>query len=151
MIPRVTWRFCLPLLASLILLPACSALAASTNSAWFARDWQSEDGLPENRVTGIAQTADGFLWVATPSGLVRFDGVRFDWVSLAEVTGDVPDLANRIIDSMVRSRTGRLWLGLGGKVADLDADSGRCLVLTNLPPGSGGSRGDASHHPFPSP
>ena len=54
------------------------AAAGSTNSDWFARTWQTEDGLPNNNVNSIAQTADGFLWVATPLGLTRFDGVTFD-------------------------------------------------------------------------
>ena len=54
-----------------------SSPTLSTNSAWCSRAWQSEDGLPGNTVVGVAQTPDGFLWVATESGLVRFDGVRF--------------------------------------------------------------------------
>jgi ligand-binding sensor domain-containing protein len=65
-------------LAGLLLLPA-SPVAASTNgSAWLLRSWLKENGLPDNKVTGLVQTPDGFLWVGTlPSGLARFDGVRF--------------------------------------------------------------------------
>ena len=39
--------------------------------------WQVEQGLPDNSVTSIAQTPDGYLWFGTFNGLVRFDGVRF--------------------------------------------------------------------------
>jgi ligand-binding sensor domain-containing protein len=39
--------------------------------------WTTEQGLPQNFVTALAQTPDGFLWVGTMSGLVRFDGLRF--------------------------------------------------------------------------
>lgn len=39
--------------------------------------WTADDGLPQNVITGIAQTPDGYLWIATFNGLARFDGVRF--------------------------------------------------------------------------
>lgn len=40
------------------------------------RHWGSEDGLPCNNVLAVTQTADGYLWLGTEEGLVRFDGVR---------------------------------------------------------------------------
>ena len=39
--------------------------------------WRIEDGLPQNSISAFAQTPDGYLWMATFDGLVRFDGVRF--------------------------------------------------------------------------
>ena len=39
--------------------------------------WTTENGLPQNSVNDILQTRDGYLWLATFGGLVRFDGVRF--------------------------------------------------------------------------
>src|SRR5215211_64977 len=39
--------------------------------------WTAEDGLPQNRVTALAQTPDGYVWVGTWTGLARFDGERF--------------------------------------------------------------------------
>ncbi len=39
--------------------------------------WTADHGLPQNIVTGICQTKDGYLWIATLDGLARFDGVRF--------------------------------------------------------------------------
>ena len=52
-------------------------MIASTNSTWSLRKWQMEEGLPNNMVTALAQTPDGYLWIGTYNGLVRFDGVRF--------------------------------------------------------------------------
>ena len=39
--------------------------------------WTTANGLPQNTVTGVVQTPDGYLWLATFDGLARFDGVRF--------------------------------------------------------------------------
>ena len=39
--------------------------------------WTTENGLPQNSINDIVQTRDGFLWLATYGGLVRFDGTRF--------------------------------------------------------------------------
>src|SRR5258708_5026220 len=45
--------------------------------AYVSRVWRTQDGLPESRIRAIAQTPDGYLWIGTPGGLARFDGVRF--------------------------------------------------------------------------
>ena len=39
--------------------------------------WTTDNGLPQNSVNAIVQTHDGYLWLGTYGGLVRFDGVRF--------------------------------------------------------------------------
>src|ERR1044071_8518233 len=41
------------------------------------RAWQTDSGLPQNTVHSIAQTRDGYVWVATEEGLARFDGLTF--------------------------------------------------------------------------
>jgi ligand-binding sensor domain-containing protein/signal transduction histidine kinase len=41
------------------------------------RSWQTDSGLPQNTVHAIAQTRDGYIWLATEGGLVRFDGAQF--------------------------------------------------------------------------
>ncbi|GAB1596528.1 hybrid sensor histidine kinase/response regulator [Lysobacter claricitrinus] len=41
------------------------------------RQYTVADGLPSNRINGIAQDRAGYLWVATSDGLARFDGVGF--------------------------------------------------------------------------
>ena len=43
---------------------------------WSIRGRQTEDGLPQNSVTALVQTRDGYLWVGTFNGLARFDGLR---------------------------------------------------------------------------
>ena len=41
------------------------------------QSWTFKEGAPES-VEALAQTADGYLWLGTPSGLFRFDGIRFE-------------------------------------------------------------------------
>ena len=53
------------------------AQGQGTENPYYIQVWTAEDGLPENRVVGVAQTSDGYLWVLTRGGLVRFDGIRF--------------------------------------------------------------------------
>ena len=93
----------------ILLLAAFSSPAIGTNSPWFARAWQSDEGLPENNVTGVAQTPDGYLWVATPSGLARFDGVRFEEYAHT----NFPGVPNRFVRALAKSRAGGLWLAMG--------------------------------------
>ncbi len=41
------------------------------------RNWDIRDGLPHNRLHALFQSQDGFMWIGTAAGVVRFDGVRF--------------------------------------------------------------------------
>jgi signal transduction histidine kinase/ligand-binding sensor domain-containing protein/HPt (histidine-containing phosphotransfer) domain-containing protein/ActR/RegA family two-component response regulator len=76
--------------------------------------WGLRQGLPQSTVDAIAQTPDGYLWLATRSGPVRFDGVRF---ALAEVAGSARTLAT--------DRQGRLWTSF---------DSGRVVLRESREP-----------------
>lgn len=91
-------------------LPALAEVIAVTptpvDDSYSVRTWQSDDGLPENRVVGVIQSADGFLWVATQGGLVRFDGVRFQRVTLASS----PALIAGTMRILLLDRTGQIWL-----------------------------------------
>ena len=90
-----------------------------TESDWFARAWQTDDGLPDNVITGIAQTSDGFLWVGTRGGLVRFDGAEF-----RDFTPEsLPGVINRLIRAVAVDPKGALWVALD-RGAVLCAQSG---------------------------
>lgn len=71
------------------------------------RTWDTDDGLPENTVTGIAQTPDGYLWLATENGLARFDGVRFTLFQ----KGTTPELESSYARSLKVDQKGALWIG----------------------------------------
>ncbi len=39
--------------------------------------WDTENGIPQNSINNLVQTADGYIWGVTFGGIFRFDGVRF--------------------------------------------------------------------------
>jgi len=69
--------------------------------------WQQEECLPENDVTAIIQTRDGYIWLGTEEGLVRFDGVRFTVFDRS----NTPRLTSPYITSLLEGRDGSLWIG----------------------------------------
>jgi hypothetical protein len=61
--------------------------------------WQADAGLPENSVTAIQQTPDGYVWVGTQEGMARFDGVRFEVFTPANTPAlDAPETRARALD-----------------------------------------------------
>jgi ligand-binding sensor domain-containing protein/signal transduction histidine kinase len=89
-------------------------LVAWPGPAWaqgfLVRNWQTEDGLPDNTVTAIQQTTDGYLWLGTFNGLVRFDGVQFKTYAAA----NTPALRSSQILSLLADPAGGLWIGTEG-------------------------------------
>jgi signal transduction histidine kinase/ligand-binding sensor domain-containing protein len=97
-------------LVAILVVP--STPAAGEGTAWSSRVWQA-DGLPEKRITGVAQTRDGFLWVSTPRHLCRFDGVRFEPFGVASLGGGDSGSVRALTDS----RDGGLHLLVYGGTA----------------------------------
>jgi len=69
--------------------------------------WQAEQGLPANTITAIAQTPDGYLWLGTFAGAVRFDGVRFETFGAG-----TPGLESERITQLFLDHKGGLWLAM---------------------------------------
>ena len=109
-----------PAIPLLILLSVFQVLGSG--GEWFAREWRTDEGLPDNDVTGVAQSADGYLWVSTLGGLVRFDGKRFEEFSPVNIEG-VP---SRGIRAFLFDHRGRLWLSMDrGVVLCVEGGSGK--------------------------
>jgi signal transduction histidine kinase/ligand-binding sensor domain-containing protein len=103
-----------------------SAVAATNKSAWSSRVWQSDDGLPNNNVTDLVQTPDGYLWVATPSRLARFDGNHFDEIYQSNLSPGY----NQRITVLREGKDGSLWLPMDrGPVVHLQ--KGSVEIITN--------------------
>lgn len=75
-----------------------------------ARVWRTENGLPSNSISAIRQTRDGYLWLGTPGGLVRFDGVRAEVFNQARI----PSLGDNRILSLAELPDGSLLIGSDG-------------------------------------
>ncbi|HEU4511353.1 MAG TPA: two-component regulator propeller domain-containing protein [Pyrinomonadaceae bacterium] len=69
--------------------------------------WLTENGLPQNTVHAIAQTADGYIWIGTEEGLARFDGVKFTIFDKQ----NTPEFKSNYIRSLLADRQGALWIG----------------------------------------
>ena len=70
--------------------------------------WTTDNGLPQNSVRDIQQTRDGYLWMTTFDGLVRFDGVRFTVFNKS----NSPGIASNRFVNLFEDRHGDLWATL---------------------------------------
>ncbi|MGH9558378.1 MAG: two-component regulator propeller domain-containing protein [Bryobacteraceae bacterium] len=80
--------------------------ANRTLTQYIHRIWQVQQGLPDSSIFSIYQTRDGYLWLGTQIGLVRFDGVRF--TSLESVVPSMP--SGLWIRDTVEDSSGALWI-----------------------------------------
>lgn len=70
-------------------------------------NWRVEQGLPQNSIFTIIQTHDGYLWLGTLEGLVRFDGIRFRIFNRENTR----QLESDYIPVLYEDRQGVLWIG----------------------------------------
>ena len=123
---------------------SASALDAHTPLAQYGyQSWQTDTGLPQNTVHAIVQGRDGFLWIATEGGLVRFDGVEFRAYTRANTPGlhpiradssamgtpalhpiradssamGTPGLPSDLVDDLMEGHDGALWISTSGGLA----------------------------------
>jgi ligand-binding sensor domain-containing protein len=78
--------------------------------------WRIQDGVFSGAPHAITQTTDGYLWIGTEAGLLRFDGVRFvPWTS-----PDGTHLPSSYVSSLLGARDGSLWIGMEGGLSHWD-------------------------------
>ena len=86
--------------------------------------WKVRDGFTKGIISSVAQTPDGYLWLGTEFGLVRFDGVRtVPWESPSGQR-----LPSNQITSLVATRDGTIWIGTRNGLASLNHE-----ILTIYP------------------
>jgi ligand-binding sensor domain-containing protein/signal transduction histidine kinase len=88
----------------------CAALPtyhADAVPQYFLHQWQKQNGLPDNAVSAIVQSHEGYLWLGTYSGLVRFDGARFVLFD----NNNTPEMQSSRVTSLYEDREGNLWIG----------------------------------------
>ncbi|HEV8484533.1 MAG TPA: two-component regulator propeller domain-containing protein [Blastocatellia bacterium] len=84
--------------------------SAGTITQYIHEVWQTDQGLPQNSVVAIVQSRDGYLWLATQEGLVRFDGIRF---SVFDKRSN-PEIKENNIQALLEDHDGNLWFGTEG-------------------------------------
>jgi signal transduction histidine kinase/ligand-binding sensor domain-containing protein len=88
--------------------------------------WKLDEGFFKGAVHSIAQTPDGFLWLGTEFGLVRFDGVKaVEW----PIQGSLP---SQQIRSLIAGRDGTLWMGTSRGLASLKDASHKVVQYDEL-------------------
>jgi ligand-binding sensor domain-containing protein len=87
--------------------------------------WRIQDGVLSGAALAVTQTTDGYLWIGTRAGLVRFDGVRFvPWAS-----PDGTQLPSSEVSSLLGARDGSLWIGMEGGLSHWDGqDESSCAA-----------------------
>jgi ligand-binding sensor domain-containing protein len=89
--------------------------------------WTTDDGLPTNTLIFLNQDKDGYLWIGSYDGLIRFDGSQFINYSKEST----PNLSSFHARSLEEDSKGNLWIGTGnglvkhykGKFTDLTSDN----------------------------
>ena len=94
----------------LVCLAGSVALHSDSLTGYTRRVWQAPDGLPEQTVQAFAQTPDGYLWIGTTGGLLRFDGAHFTVFD----QNNTPALHENSIFCLLVSSDGALWIGTEG-------------------------------------
>jgi signal transduction histidine kinase/ligand-binding sensor domain-containing protein len=90
------------------------ALEPSTALASYGRQaWVMENGLPQNTVQALLQTRDGFVWLGTEVGLVRFDGIGFQLFD----RNTTPALPGNDVRCLLQTDDGALWIGTSDGLA----------------------------------
>ena len=113
---RALARIALAIAVGVLAPRAAAALEPSSALAHYGYDvWDSDSGLPQNSVTAIVQTRDGYLWLGTQEGLVRFDGVHFGVFD----TRNTPALGDDYVQALWQTRNGDLWIGTSNGLAKL--------------------------------
>ena len=124
---RLNWRAWMAL-AGMTWLVAAGPARAGLPETPRVRQLTVADGLPSNAVWGIAEDADGYLWLATGDGLARYDGVNFRVWRIGQ------GLRANVVQSIAIDRDNRVLAGtLGQGLAIFDAERNGFRYLNRRP------------------
>ena len=76
--------------------------------------WITDNGLPQNSVTGVTATPEGYIWFTTNEGLVRFDAVRFKVFNKS----NTPEITNNRMFGAFADKSGKIWMNSCSSVRD---------------------------------
>jgi ligand-binding sensor domain-containing protein/signal transduction histidine kinase len=101
----------LPLCLYAFALSAVAGPVAESNAPFIVDSWSAENGPdkgpPDNEIISVIQAHDGYLWLGTLHGLVRFDGIKFTIFN----ENNTPGLTNDRIVYLYEDNQSNLWVG----------------------------------------
>jgi PAS domain S-box-containing protein len=99
-----------------------------SNPDFLVDNWLALDGIPESSALSLAQTPDGYIWVGSYDGLLRFNGV--DFTAVAPSAG--LQRLQGVIVCLSTDPSGRLWVGSENRIAFLDKSGWHAVGGTNV-------------------
>ncbi len=112
----------------LVSYPAWPITPFEPKGKYIHDSWTTDKGLPQNSTQVIEQTPDGYLWIGTQQGLVRFDGLKFQVFS----PGSRPALDITFVSALKVTHKGDLWVGgYDGRLARI---RGETIQMFSSPP-----------------
>jgi PAS domain S-box-containing protein len=106
----------------------CVGRAWGGTHDFLIENWRAMEGIPENSALAVAQTPDGYLWVGSDGGLLRFNGVDF---ARADQISDLTRLKG-VVFSLRTDRSGRLWASTDAGLAVYEQGTWRRIQGTNV-------------------
>jgi ligand-binding sensor domain-containing protein/signal transduction histidine kinase len=79
-------------------------------SSYVITNFTADNGLPQNTVDLVTQTADGYIWIGTYAGLARYDGIKFIHFNRS-IT---PAFKINHVTTLIEDKTGTVWIGTNG-------------------------------------
>ena len=101
--------FNLIIIISLLLIPT-RILPQNPSDAYISHYLTSQNGLPQNTIYAVTQDSDGYIWIGTDEGVVRFDGIKFQHFNKL----NTKHIKNNSITSLFVAHDGTLWIGTFG-------------------------------------
>lgn len=106
--PRRVLRACIAGLAGLLAIGTAYGIDPDRAMSQYVRErWGAEQGFPKGPVYAISQTPDGYLWIGTDAGLIRFDGWNF-----RSIKDDTGSFTITSVLGLTTDNDGCLWLRL---------------------------------------
>jgi ligand-binding sensor domain-containing protein/signal transduction histidine kinase len=119
--PKTRWTFRCAWLWLCVLsatIPMTGRTATPSISPFTVDSWNNKEGLPQSSVISVIQTKDGYLWLGTLNGLVRFDGIHFAIFN----ENNTPGLGSGRIVYLFEDSHTNLWVGTDAAVVALVHD-----------------------------
>lgn len=113
-------------------------ISIPSSPQFFIEPWNSLKGLQQSTVIDLAQSPDGFLWIATQEGVARFDGAKFTIYN----DTDLWIRQDLWVFAMVAAQDGSIWVGTGAGLNRLKDGKFTAYSTQTNPPGTIGSLPD---------